>query len=230
MIWTIWIRSVSNAVNPDELDNLSHLLQRILPVHQQREVKKQFEKMVPQAIEKLKTADVLNKLQSPMRDVKICSSVKDILNLESNQYIQFQMDIQKEARKQVFESEKNDSEKTVKTKEDCNVTAIANKYKELTEGFSGVRCDISFSEIVNKMIEQYTKKLQKLGDYALVLYSFEGAEHGSDKTNVISFSTQIYLHAMEKTITTTTSCNLYLAANCRPRKTLCSSPSSKGVF
>ena len=41
-----------------------------------------------------------------MRDVKICGKVKEIPNLESNQYIQFQMDMQKEARKQVFESAK----------------------------------------------------------------------------------------------------------------------------
>ena len=143
-----------------------------------------------------------------MKDVKICGSMKDILNSESDQYVQFQMDMQKEARKQVFKSEKNDSEKTVKTKEDCDATAVANKYKELTGGFSRVRCYISFSQIVNKMIEQYTKKLQKFGDYALVLCSFDGAEHGSDKTNVISFSTQIYSYAMEKTITTTTTCNL----------------------
>ena len=41
-----------------------------------------------------------------MREVKICGSVKEIPNLKSDQYIQFQMDMQKEAQKQVFESEK----------------------------------------------------------------------------------------------------------------------------
>ena len=33
-----------DVVDPEELDNLSYLLQKILPVHQQREIKKQFEK------------------------------------------------------------------------------------------------------------------------------------------------------------------------------------------
>ena len=32
-----------DIVDPDGLDNLSYLIQKILPVHQQREVKKQFE-------------------------------------------------------------------------------------------------------------------------------------------------------------------------------------------
>ena len=77
----------------------------------------------------------------------------------------------------------------MKTEEDCNATAVANKYKELTGGFNGVRCNISFSQIANKMIEQHTKKLQKFGDYTLVLCIFDDTEHGSDKTNVISFST-----------------------------------------
>ena len=59
------------------------------------------------------------------------------------------------------------------------------------------------------MIKHHTDKLQKFGDCALVLCSFDGAEYVSDKTNVISFTTQIYLYAMEKTITTTTTRNLY---------------------
>ena len=45
----------------------------------------------------------------------------------------------------------------------------------------GVRCDISFEQIVNKMIKQHTQKLREFGDYALILCSFDGAEHGSDK-------------------------------------------------
>ena len=49
-----------------------------------------------------------------MRDVKICGSVKDIPNSESDQYIQFQMDMQKEAQKQVFESAKNKRKMTVR--------------------------------------------------------------------------------------------------------------------
>ena len=71
-----------------------------------------------------------------------------------------------------------------KEEEDYNVTAVANKYKELTGGFSRVRCNLSFEQIVNKIIQHHTEKLQKFGDYALVLCSFDGTEHGSNKTKL----------------------------------------------
>ena len=104
---------------------------------------------------------------------------------------------------------KIDDEKTVKTEEDCDANAVANKFKELTTGFNGVKWSLTFSEIVNEMILHHMKKLREFGDSALVLCSFDGAEHGSNKTNIISFSTQIYSYKMGKLITTTTTRNLY---------------------
>ena len=41
-----------------------------------------------------------------MVDVKVCRSTKNIPELGSDQYDQFKLDIQEEARKQVFKSEK----------------------------------------------------------------------------------------------------------------------------
>ena len=145
--------------------------------------------------------------------MKICGRVDDIPNSDTAEYDQFVMDMQKLARKQVFESAKNkkkiDGEMTVKTEEDCNANAVVNKYKELTTGFDGVKWSLTFSEIVNEMILHHLKKLREFGDSALVLCSFDGAEHGSDKTNIISFSTQIYLYAMGKFLTNTTTRNFY---------------------
>lgn len=79
------------------------------------------------------------------------------------------------------------SEKTVKTEEDCDATAVSNKYKELTQRFTDKKWDLSFEQIVKEMIKQRMEKQRKIGDSVLVLYSFDSTEHGSDKTNIISF-------------------------------------------
>lgn len=79
----------------------------------------------------------------------------------------------------------------------------------MTQGFIGKKCDLSFEQIVNKMIKHHREKLQKFGDSALVLCSLDRTEHGSDKTNIISLATHIYSYVMGKTITTTTTYNLY---------------------
>ena len=86
-------RDNEEVVVPEEFDNLSYLLQKILPMHNQRVVKRQFEKVVPDATHKLKSADVLNKLQPKMVDVKMCASTKNILDSESDQYNQFKIDM-----------------------------------------------------------------------------------------------------------------------------------------
>merc|ERR1711884_905579 len=111
------------------IDNLSHLFQKIMPVHKQREVKKGFDAAFPGVKHKLQSADVLNKHRLDMEDVKVCGSVDDVPNSDTAEYDQFVMDMQKLARKQVFESSKNkkkiDGETTVKTEKDCDANAVA---------------------------------------------------------------------------------------------------------
>ena len=91
----------------------------------------------------------------------------------------------------MFEYEKKtkkNSDKTVKTEEDCNATVVANKYKELMEEVMGVNWDLTSEEIVNKMIEYHKNKLQEFGDSTLVLCSFDGAVHNSDKKQILYHS------------------------------------------
>ena len=63
-----------DVVISEDIDNLFYLFHKILPIHEQREVKikKQFEKSIPGAKNKFKTADILIKLQPRMVDMNMC--------------------------------------------------------------------------------------------------------------------------------------------------------------
>ena len=144
-----------------------------------------------------------------MLDVTVCGSKTANDNTADSE--QLQQDIKKEATKLVFESSKNkknaDGVTVVKKEEDCDAKAISLKVQELTTGFHGTRLKATFSQLVEKMIQRHKDCNRKFGESAFVMCSFDGAIHGL--SNVVSFSTQILSHIMnKKEVTTTTTKNI----------------------
>ena len=89
-----------------------------------------------------------------------------------------------------------------KKEEDCDAKTISLKVQELTTGFHGTRLKATFPELVQEMIQRHKDCNRNFGDSAFVMCSFDGAIHGN--SNVVSFSTQILSHIMNKKEATTT--------------------------